>query len=84
MHISKNIIDKDNIMKKEITELTNRLEAETNTPTGELRDLSLDANIMIQALNIGSVIPCIDLEPDFINALNQLFKTQRNPSKKRF
>jgi hypothetical protein len=72
-------------MNKEITELVKRLEAEiSNTPTGELRNLLCDANITIQALNIPSVIHCTDLEPEFVNALNQLVKTQRQPTKKRF
>jgi len=72
-------------MNKEITELVKSLEAEiSNTPSGELRNLLCDANITIQALNIPSVIHCTDLEPDFVNALNQLVKTQRQPTKKRF
>ena len=35
-------------------------------------------------LNLCSVINCTDLEPDFIEALNQLINTQRKPTKERF
>lgn len=34
--------------------------------------------------NERSAINCIDLEPDFIEAMNQLIDTQRKPTKKRF
>jgi hypothetical protein len=45
-------------MKEEINELVKRLEAEiSNTPTGELRNLLCDANIMIQALNTFYIEP---------------------------
>ena len=78
-------LNKGREMNKEISELVKRLEAEiSNTPTGELRNLLCDANITIQALNISSVIHCNDLDPDFVNALNQLVKTQREPTNKRF
>lgn len=72
-------------MDKEISELVKRLEAEiSNTPTGELRDLLCDANITIQSLSMPYIIDCTDLEPDFVNVLNQLVETQRQPIKKRF
>jgi hypothetical protein len=38
----------------------------------------------LELLGIGGVINCTELEPDFINALNQLIDTHREPRKKRF
>lgn len=64
-------------MNKEITELTKRLEVEiSNTPTGDLRNLLCDVNIMLQTLNTNRFIDCEGLDPDFIRVLNQLVKTQ--------
>ena len=37
-----------------------------------------------QACNLCGVINCTDLEPDFVEALNQLINTQIKPTKKRF
>ena len=65
-------------MNKEIIELIKRLENKiSNTQTGELRNLLCDANITIRALSTHNVINCLDLEPDFINALNQLVNVHR-------
>ncbi|KKN88734.1 hypothetical protein LCGC14_0246250 [marine sediment metagenome] len=42
-------------MKEQIEEVTKRLEIEINrTPTGKLRELLCDANILLQALNSGN------------------------------
>ena len=35
-------------------------------------------------LNLCGAINCIDLDPDFVEALNQLINTQIKPTKKRF
>jgi hypothetical protein len=43
-------------MREQIETLTKRLEAEINkTPSGDLRNLLTDANVLIQALNIHDV-----------------------------
>ena len=74
-------------MTREMIELVKRVEAEiSKTPTGELRNLLCDVNIMMQTLNMhnSNIIGDFDLEPDFIAALNQLIKTQNKVKRKRF
>ena len=50
----------------------------------EIQQLANGFDASDSKLPLCGVINCTDLEPDFVNALNQLVKTQRQPTKKRF
>lgn len=62
---------------KEIQELIKRVEAEINkTPTGELRNLLCDANIVLQqqALNIAAVSVMCECSDKSINHIGPFYK----------
>ena len=64
-------------MKKEIVELTSKIEREiSKTPTGELRNLLCDANIVIRELNSSVAIFSTSGFKSVVSKLNEL--TQEN------
>ena len=64
-------------MKKEIVELTSKIEREiSKTPTGELRNLLCDANIVIRELNSSVAIFSTSGFKSVVSQLNEL--TQEN------
>ena len=64
-------------MKKEIVELTSKIEREiSKTPTGELRNLLCDANIVIRELNSRVAIFSTSGFKSVVSKLNEL--TQEN------
>ncbi len=65
-------------MKELIEDLSKQLEREiSNTPSGELRNLLCNSNIMAHYLLSPDIIDCSGLNPDFVKVINQLVEIER-------